>query len=228
LGPLFASGLVNNHLLGETGRRNQVMSEIPSHNDEAVEDTDPQKSKPAGSSTASADNVGFRRGVISIFILFNMVAILSWAIPLQVAPLPQIKQIVRPYLLWAGLFQSWDFFAPNPRPVNSYIQAVAVTQDHHMRVFNFPRMEQLSYGERYRKERYRKFAEVLCDSQYAALWPDVARHVAREMYSSTDPTQMVILMKSEAPIHYGVTPVNEATPKSQFFYEYYVGGEDLR
>ncbi|HEY5254741.1 MAG TPA: hypothetical protein VIJ53_08820 [Acidobacteriaceae bacterium] len=205
------------------------MSKISSHSDETVELSKPRRLKSRGSShPANADNSGFRHGVISIFILFNLVAILSWAIPLQVTPLPQIKEIVRPYLLWAGLFQSWDFFAPNPRPVNSYIEAVAGTRDHYTRVFNFPRMEQLNYGQRYREERYRKFAEVLCDSQYAALWPDVARHVARLLDSSTDPPQTVVLMKFESPIQYGVTRIPEATPKPQFFYEYYVGGEDLR
>ena len=205
------------------------MSKISSHSDETVELSKPRRLKSRGSShPANADNSGFRHGVISIFILFNLVAILSWAIPLQVTPLPQIKEIVRPYLLWAGLFQSWDFFAPNPRPVNSYIEAVAGTRDHHTRVFNFPRMEHLSYGQRYREERYRKFAEVLCDSQYAALWPDVARHVARLVDSSTDPPQTVVLMKFESPIQYGVTRIPEATPKPQFFYEYYVSGEDLR
>lgn len=176
----------------------------------------------------NAEDSGFLRGAISIFILFNMIAILSWAIPLNVAPLPQIKEIVRPYLLWDGLFQSWDFFAPNPRPVNSYIQAVAVSSGHHMRVFDFPRMEQLSYGERYREERYRKFAEVLCDSRYAALWPDVARRVARLLNNSTDPPQMVILMKFQAPINYSLTPAQEPVPKAEFFYQYYVSGEDLR
>lgn len=175
-----------------------------------------------------AANPGFMQGAISIFILFNMIAILSWALPLNVVPLPQIKEIVRPYLLWTGLFQSWDFFAPNPRPVNSYIEAVAVTQDHQMRVYNFPRMEQLSYSKRYREERYRKFAEVLSDSRYSALWPDVAKHAARMLDSSTNPPQMLILMKFEAPIKYGVAPAQEPAPKPQFFYEYYVGGEDLR
>ena len=134
---------------------------LPGNEGESA-DANPQPSQAVRSSQpANAENLGFLRGAISIFILFNMIAILSWAIPLNVVPLPQIKEIVRPYLLWTGLFQSWDFFAPNPRPVNSYIQAVAVTQEHHMRVFNFTRMEQLSYGKRYREERYRKFVEVL-------------------------------------------------------------------
>jgi hypothetical protein len=197
--------------------------------EDAPEDSNPQPSQAVPSSQlANGENSGFMRGAISIFIVFNMIAILSWAIPLNVAPLPQMKEIVRPYLLWTGLFQSWDFFAPNPRPVNSYIQAVAVTQNHHMRVFNFPRMDQLSYGKRYREERYRKFAEVLCDSRYAALWPDVARHVARLLNNSTDPPQMVILMKFQAPIQYGVSLAQEPAPKPEFFYEYFVSGEDLR
>ncbi len=198
-------------------------------NEGASKGANPQPSQAVRSlQPANAENSGFLRGAISIFILLNMIAILSWAIPLNAFPLPQIKEIVRPYLLWTGLFQSWNFFAPNPRPVNSYIQAVSVTQEHHMRVFNFPQMEQLSYAKRYREERYRKFAEVLCDSRYAALWPDVARHVARLLDSPTDPPQMVILMKFQAPIKYGLTPAQEPVPKPQFFYEYYVSGEDLR
>lgn len=200
-----------------------------SDNSQERKDREAQPSKAVRSPQLANEEIsGFVRGAISIFILFNMIAILSWAIPLNVAPLPQIKEIVRPYLLWTGLFQTWDFFAPNPRPVNSYIQAVAVSQDHHMRVFNFPRMEQLSYATRYREERYRKFAEVLCDPSYSAMWPDVARHVARLLDNSTYTPQMVILMKYEAPIRFGVTPAQEPVPKPQFFYEYYVSGEDLR
>ncbi len=195
----------------------------------ASEDVNAQRSKAVRPpQPANAQNSSFTQGAISIFILFNMIAILSWAIPLNVTPLPQIKEIARPYLLWTGLFQSWDFFAPNPRPVNSYVEGIAVTRDHQMRVFNFPRMEQLSYAQRYREERYRKFAEVLCDSRYAALWPDVARHVARLLDSQANPPQMVILMKFQAPIKYGVTPAQQPVPKPEFFYEYYVGSEDLR
>ncbi|MGH9616996.1 MAG: hypothetical protein ACRD28_09675 [Acidobacteriaceae bacterium] len=176
----------------------------------------------------NGDERSFLRGAISVFILFNLVAIFSWAVPLNVPPLREIKQIVRPYLLWSGLFQSWDFFAPNPRPVNSYIQAVVVTEDRHMRVFDFPRMEQLSYSKRYREERYRKFAEVLSEPAYAALWPDVARRIARMLNSAGDPPRMVILMKSETPIEYVATEQHVPVPKPQFFYEYYVSGEDLR
>ncbi len=216
-------------LILEMRQGTKVTSEIQSSREGASDDAGPQKPAHVRSSQpTSAESPGFLRGAISIFILFNLVAITSWAVPLNVPPLREIKELVRPYLLWTGLFQSWDFFAPNPRPVNSYIEAVAVTQNRHIRVFDFPRMEQLSYGKRYREERYRKFAEVLCDPHFAALWPDVAKRVARLLTSASDPPQMVILMKFEAPILYGATPAQELAPKSQFFYEYYVSGEDPR
>jgi len=35
-------------------------------------------------------------------------------------------------------------------------------------------------------------------------------------------------MKFQAPIKYGVTPAQEPVPKPQFFFEYFVSGEDLR
>lgn len=188
----------------------------------------PKSDSVRSSQSATPEGISFLRGAISIFLLFNLIAITSWALPLSVPPLREIKELVRPYLLWTGLFQSWDFFAPNPKPVNSYMEAVVLTQNHHTRVFDFPRMEQLSFAKRYREARYRKFAEVVCDPRYAALWPDVAKHVARLLNSSTDPPQMVILIKFEAPIRYRVSQAHEPVPKPQFFYEYYVSDEDLR
>ena len=186
----------------------------------------PDKGRP--SQPANEAGRGFLRGVLNAFILFNLIAITSWTLPLNIPPIPQVKELVRPYLVWTGLFQSWDFFAPNPRPVNSYIEAVALTQNRHTRVFAFPRMEQLSFGKRYREERYRKFAEVLCDPAYSALWPDVAKHIARLLNRPGDDPRMVILIKFQAPILYGVTPAHEPVPKPEFFYEYYVSAEDLQ
>ncbi len=207
----------------------KATSDNPAGRGGACDEAKPKKPDDVrASGPANAGGPGFLRGAISIFILFNLIAITTWAVPLNVPPLREFKELVRPYLLWTGLFQSWDFFAPNPRPVNSFIEAVAIAQNRHTRVFAFPRMEQLSYGKRYREERYRKFAEVLCDTKYAALWPDVAKHVAWLLNNADDPPQMVVLMKFQAPIQYGVTQAHEPVPKPEFFYEYYVGGEDLR
>ena len=81
--------------------------------------------------------------------------------------------------------QSWDTFAPNPKSVNGYIKAVAITQHGHMHVWTFPRMEQLGFGRTLCKERYRKFAEnLVVAGNECGFWPDIARHVARTVQES--------------------------------------------
>ena len=169
-----------------------------------------------------------QRRIISVFILFHLIAITCWAIPLDLFPLRMVRQFVRPYMLWAGLFQSWDTFAPNPRPVNSYIKAVVTTQNHHIKVWTFPRMEQLSFSERYSKERYRKFAEVLSDQSSAALWPDVADHIARSFTSQTDAPNKVLLIQFRADIKPAADGPYDQIPRSSIFYEKYLQPGDLK
>jgi hypothetical protein len=107
----------------------------------------------------------FRRGVISVFILFHLVAITCIAFPFDLPPIRNMKALVKPYMVWAGLFQTWDMFAPNPEGINSYIKTVVISRDRHMHVWSFPRMEELGFLERYKKERYRKFSVLLIDFQ---------------------------------------------------------------
>ncbi len=168
----------------------------------------------------NTDTQSFLRGAISVFILFHLIAITCWALPVNFSPVRDIKNFVRPYMLWSGLFQSWDFFAPNPKTINSYVTAVVITQDRHQKVWAFPRMEQLSFTQRYRKERYRKFAEVLPLRQNASLWPDVARHIAQKFDSPTDPPAMVLLIQFQAPIAPGAPKTSAPVPKPNIFYEY--------
>ena len=169
-----------------------------------------------------------QRRVISVFILFHLIAITCWAVPLDSLPIRTVRRLVRPYMLWTGLFQSWDTFAPNPRPVNSYIKAVVTTQNHHIKVWTFPRMEELSFSERYSKERYRKFAEVLSDPSSAALWPDVADHIARSFTSQTDTPNKVLLIQFRADIKPGTDGPYDQIPKSSIFYEKYLQPGDLK
>ncbi len=131
-----------------------------------------------------------------------------------------IKEVVRPYMIWSGLFQSWDFFAPNPKEVNSYVTAVVITQDRHQKTWAFPRMEQLSFSERYGKERYRKFAEVMPQRKNASLWPDVARHIAQKFSNQADPPAMVLLIQFQAPITPAAHKTSDSVPKPSIFYEY--------
>ena len=164
----------------------------------------------------------FRRGVISVFILFHLVAITCVALPWNLPITGSIKDLVRPYMRWTGLYQTWDMFGPDPEKVNSYVKSVIVTQDHHMRVWSFPRMEELSFGKRYEKERYRKFLEVLPQTQFALLWPDVARHLARSLNGQADPSDKVMLIQFQSEIRPGVDDSHAPTPRPNVFYDDYL------
>ena len=107
---------------------------------------------------------------------------------------------MRPYFLWAGLFQTWDMFAPRPWGSNSYVEAVVIYKDGSRQTWSLPRMEQLSLTERYFKERYRKFSEVLQIEENDALWPDAARRIARLNSTPSKPAKTIILIRRWSPI----------------------------
>jgi hypothetical protein len=186
-----------------------------------------RKSEGKAEAGNSADP-SFRQAAISIFIMFHLIAITSWAVPWNFSAVRDVKELVRPYMAWSGLYQSWDMFAPDPRAINSYVKAVVITQDRHMKVWTFPRMEELSFGERYQEERYRKFADVLPEQMNEALWRDAAIHVARLFESQADSPDKIVLIQFRADITPGQDESSEPVPKPNVFYEGYVDPGDLR
>lgn len=171
---------------------------------------------------------GSRQNLISIFILFHLIAITCWALPWNATVVTDVRELVRPYMLWTGLFQQWDMFSPNPRSVNAYCKAVVITTDRHMKVWNFPRMEELSFGQRYTKERYRKFVEDLLDQKSEGLWPDVANHVARQFNNPIDPPDKLMLIQFQTDIKPWADESYDPAPTPTVFYEEYVQPGDLR
>lgn len=139
-----------------------------------------QTSSPGLRSTPGPDELSPKKRVaLNAFLIFHLVAITFWAMPITTPLTAAFKEIVRPYLVWSGLFQSWDMFGPSPKSINSYVDAVVTHADGRVTTWSFPRMEQLSLTDRYLKERYRKFVENVKEDMYSAMWPDVALHVAR-------------------------------------------------
>jgi hypothetical protein len=187
-----------------------------------------QKRAGVGGEAADAESRGFVRGALSVFILFHLIAITCWVLPTNVWPVAGVKELVRPYMLWTGLFQSWDTFGPNPVDVNSYVKAVVVTRNRKILIWAFPRMEELGFAERYRKERYRKFVEVMQQLASAPIWPDIAKHVARMFNSPADPPDKVFLIQYVRPIKPGADEGDQPALKSSVFYEGYVQPEDLK
>jgi hypothetical protein len=169
-----------------------------------------------------------KRIAINGFLLFHLLGVTFWSLPL-VNPLTMaVRNAIRPYFLWSGLFQSWDTFSPSPKTVNSYVTAVVLFKDGNTRNWEFPRMEQISLTQRYSKERYRKFVENLKDDTNAALWPDAARYVARRNNTGPSPVRMVLLVRHWSDI----VPRNDDsyTPApwdAHLFYGYTVQPGDL-
>ena len=168
--------------------------------------------------------------LLSAVLAFHLVAITCWCLPLNSLLPGRIKEAVRPYMLWTGLFQAWDMFAPEPPRLNFYLEAEITYRDGQKRVWKFPRMQDLGLMERYSKERYRKFAnEHLRVDESALLWPDAARYVARLNNDPANPPVLVQLVRYWSDLAIRM-PDGSFTPErwSHFvFYRYPVGPGDL-
>ena len=85
-------------------------------------------------------------------------------------------------------------FSPAPKHTNSYLEAMLVYRDGRTAYWPFPRMNRLTFTERYAKERYRKFEENLIEETNADLWPDAARYIARQAAHGADRPDRVLLI----------------------------------
>lgn len=132
---------------------------------------------------------------INIFLAFHILAIACWCIPIDSPLIPLCRNLVRPYFLWSGLFQSWDMFAPIPKTANTYVEAVVIYRDGSRKTWTLPRMEQLGLTGKYFKERYRKFADNLQLDENEALLPDAARYIARLNSTPANPVKTVLLIQ---------------------------------
>jgi hypothetical protein len=136
-----------------------------------------------------------KRAAINAFLIFHILAITCWCLPLETPLLPLVRNLVRPYLIWSGLFQSWDMFAPVPKAANTFLEAEVIYKDGSSETWTFPRMEKLSLTEKYFKERYRKFADSLQVEENDPLLVDAARYIARQHNSPGKPVKTIILVQ---------------------------------
>lgn len=90
-------------------------------------------------------------------------------------------------------------------------------------------MEQLSLTARTYKERYRKFVENIQVDSYKALWPDIARYIARANNNPADPPEVVMLIRYWSDI-VPTTAANYHPPpeRARIFFQYEVQPGDLR
>jgi hypothetical protein len=132
-------------------------------------------------------------------------------------------------MIWAGLFETANMFAPNPNKVNSFMVAQVTFADGQNRLWKFPRMDELGYRERYVKERYRKLADYLIGGNPDGLWPDVARHIARLHWQAGNAPSVVILIRYESELEPPAPDgsVRRKPWRGEAFFVYRVKPEDL-
>jgi hypothetical protein len=168
------------------------------------------------------------RAVINAFLIFHILGVTCWSIPLTNPLLTASRNLIRPYFLWAGLFQAWDMFSPTPRSINSYVEAIVLYKDGSTRNWAFPRMDHLSLTERYFKERYRKYVDSLGEDTNSALWPDAARRIARLNNDGPSAEAMVFLVRYSSAIVPQSGSNIPAAWDTQVFYAYTVEPEDVK
>jgi hypothetical protein len=166
---------------------------------------------------------------INLFLLFHLLAISCWALPLDNPLIFSFRKLVRPYFIWSGLFQSWDMFSPDPKRVNSYLEAIIIYKDGSSELWSFPRMELLDSSQRYAKERYRKFEENLQNDQYSGLRADTARYIARLNNRKSSPPKTIMLVVRWSEIIPRTDDAYDRGPwNSDIFFSYDVQSEDLK
>jgi hypothetical protein len=166
---------------------------------------------------------------INTFLMFHILAITCWCMPLSSPFIAVCRDALRPYFVWSGLFQSWDMFSPQPKATNSYMEALVLYKDGSTKIWSFPRMEQLTLTEKYSKERYRKFVETILDNKNAALWPDVARYVARlPEIRAGQPQKVMLVAKWSDIVRQEDGTFTRALWDEHVFYSYDVKPEDLQ
>lgn len=123
------------------------------------------------------------RRALNAFLVFHLFVVAVWLVPYSL-PLvqklvpPEGGGIVRDYLIWTGFEQSWQMFSPNPDTHDLDIVAHVTYQHGQTRDWHFPRMRDMGYAARYRRERMRKYLEIANYNE--ALWQPMAFYAARE------------------------------------------------
>jgi hypothetical protein len=123
-----------------------------------------------------------RRRVLSGFIVFHLTALFVISFPGSSPVRTRISLPFRRYFEFFNLWQNWGMFAPEPSNLNAFLRAVVKTADGETRSYDFPRMSELGFIEKYQMERYRKWAVdgIRADSS-SAHWPAAARFIARRL-----------------------------------------------
>lgn len=151
-----------------------------------------------------------QKRLVSGFIILHVMLITVWSLPKTNHPAAiarfamklreDLQKSIEPIMVFTGLWQGWDMFAPNPLTTNFDVVAEITFRDRSKKIWVFPKMERLGLVERYQKERYRKWREQVRLDGNVVVWRDTARWIARQFSNPENPPIHVSLTRHWTPI----------------------------
>jgi hypothetical protein len=124
----------------------------------------------------------WKRRLTNLFIVWQIFAVAAWLMP---GNWPIVRNVLagnggplRDYMVMSGFQQGWSMYAPNPDDRDIGISVIITYQDKTKRTWTMPRVKAMGYFDRYRKERFRKWAEV--GTRDAVCWYPMARFAVRQ------------------------------------------------
>lgn len=137
--------------------------------------------------TESGLSAPYKFGVYIFVALYFTIAIVSLlpASPMQT----RLNRLVSPISHAFNLSQNWKLFSPDLREINFCSYALIEFEDHTTKLYEFPRLEEMSGFEAYRRQKLCKlFQDSMPWPDFSLFWPDVARFVARANYDAGEPS----------------------------------------
>lgn len=172
------------------------------------------------------------KAVISAFILMYVLVLVVWLQPNQ-RWRNNVLQPVRPIIMFSGLWQNFEVFAPDPRKVNIHLDAEVTFADNTRTIWEYPRMDKLDYLERMVKERYRKLGMDYANwDENKKIWPDLARYIARQEAASRGRVPIQVVLRRHftfiPPPDIGLIGADHEPERSAEFFKYVVQPGDLK
>jgi len=129
----------------------------------------------------------YKFGVYVIVAVYFSIAIVSL---LPKSPLQtRLNRLMSPICQAFNLSQNWKLFSPDLREINFCSHALIEFEDGTTKLYEFPRLEEMSGFEAYRRQKLGKlFQDSMPWPDFSLFWPDVARFIARANYDAGEPS----------------------------------------
>lgn len=125
---------------------------------------------------------------VAVYFTIAIVTLLPNS-PLQ----SRLLALVSPLSHAFNLSQNWKLFSPDLRDINFCSHAVIEFADGTTKLYEFPRLEEMTRFDAYRRQKLCKlFQDSMPWPDFSMFWPDVGRFIARANCDPSDPTNQPV------------------------------------